>query len=195
MKPDDILDAIGNVDDACVERAKKKSRSTKSVWITVGSLAACLVLVLCIPMIIIPSQGGESAAPNADGEGNEMAIHWDDVWIYYVNGDEICRQREYLPVSPKEIFDVWKEKNSIGDDVEFIEVRIDSNSKTTDSKFNGDDVVMYEIGDYFVYNITVTKTIENYYDTINSELLLKSLKQTMIGYSDIQYDEYNLVLE
>lgn len=195
MKPHDIFDAIGNVDETCVMKAKEKKKSHKKLWITASSIAACLALIICLPIIFMSMNNmgtdkNNTAGPN-DGNDGEMAMEQDNVWIYYVDGDEIGREKQYLPMDPEDIFNAWKEKNSIGDDVEFIRVKIDSNGKTTEK--NG--MVEHQIGNYFVCNLTISKNIENYYDTIDKELLLDSLEQTMTGYSNIEYDEYNLILE
>lgn len=96
---------------------------------------------------------------------------------------------------PKIFLMCGKKKNGLGDDVELIRVIIDSNSKTAVSEFDGEGVVNHEVGNYHIYNLTITKSIENYYDTIDRELLLESLKRTMTGYSGIEYDEYHLILE
>lgn len=42
MKLDDLLDAIGNVDDVCVKRAKEKKKTHRALWAVVGTLAACI---------------------------------------------------------------------------------------------------------------------------------------------------------
>ena len=193
MKPDDILDAIGNIDDVCVKKAKAKKKSHKAVWITIGSIVACLALVVCMPYVLFFLKGAYDSNPGNAGE--EMAVGWDYVRIYYVDGDEIKQQKEWLRLSAEDIFNVWKEKNGLGDDVELIRVIIDSNSKTAVSEFDGEGVVNHEVGNYHIYNLTITKSIENYYDTIDRELMLESLKRTMTGYSGIEYDEYHLILE
>lgn len=195
MKPHDIFDAIGNVDETCVMKAKEKKKFHKKLWITASSIAACLALIICLPIIFMSMNNmgtdkNNTAGPN-DGNNGEIAMEQDNVWIYYVDGDEIDREKQYLPMDPEDIFNAWKEKNGIDDDVEFIRVNIDSNGKTTEK--NG--VVQHQIGNYFVYNLTISKSIENYYDTIDKELLLDSLEQTMTDYSNIEYDEYNLILE
>lgn len=195
MKPHDIFDAIGNVDETCVMKAKEKKKSHKKLWITAGSIAACLALIICLPIIFMSinnmgTDKNNTAGPN-DGLGGEIAMEQDNVWIYYVDGNEINREQQYLPMDPEDIFHAWKAENDIGDEVEFIRVNIDSNGKTTEK----DGVVGHQIGDYFVYNLTISKSIENYYDTIDKDLLLESLQKTMTGYSNIEYDEYNLILE
>jgi len=51
MKPENILDAIGNVDDTCIKEAKEKKKSQKTYWISISALAACLALVVGVPYI------------------------------------------------------------------------------------------------------------------------------------------------
>ena len=59
-----------------------------------------------------------------------------------------------------------------------------------------DDILIWYVeGDHFVFNITISKNIENYYDKIDPELLLEALKQTMTGYIRLEFDEYHLFLE
>ena len=192
MKRDDILDAIGNVDDACVKRAKEKKKSHKKVWITLGSLAACLLVVFMLPGIIL-NFGGYDSADNVQDE--EIAVEYKNVWIYYVEDGQICKAKEYTAMQASSIFALWKEKNGIGDEVELIKFRIESNSSTTTSEYDGEGIVKHEVGDYRVLKITVSANLEAYYETIDSELLLESLKQTMTGYSNLEYDEYNLYFE
>ena len=49
MNSMDILDAIGAVDDILLKKAKEKTKSYKTVWTTVGSLAACFLLLVVLP--------------------------------------------------------------------------------------------------------------------------------------------------
>lgn len=203
MKPYDILDAIGDVDEVYVMKAKEKRKSHKKLLITVSSLAACVIFLLIIPVVINSGNMNNTVSepvycsnPAIVVASNpEIDIAYENVWIYYVDGNEINREQEYLQLSPNEIFNVWKEKNGIGEEVELIKVNIDSNGKTTVSENDSSGVAMKEIGDYFIFNITISKNIENYYDQVERELLLESLKQTMTGYSIIEYDEYNLILQ
>lgn len=51
MRPENILDAIGNVDDTCIKNAKEKKKSRKNYWISIGVMAACFALVVVIPFI------------------------------------------------------------------------------------------------------------------------------------------------
>lgn len=189
MKPDDILDAIGNVDEACVKKAKEK-RSHKALWITIGSLAACLLVILILPRMNMSSDSAQSQAGD-----EEMVIDHEYVWIYYVEDGQIRRTKEYAALQASSIFAVWKEKNGIGDEVELIKFKIESDSTTSTYEYDGEGVVKHEIGDRRVLNMTVSANLEAYYETVDPELLLDSLRQTMTGYSDLEYEECNIYFE
>lgn len=45
MKPNELLDAIGQVDDECINDARSKQKTDKKIWITAASIAACLCVV------------------------------------------------------------------------------------------------------------------------------------------------------
>lgn len=69
MRPENILDAIGNVDDTCIKNAKEKNKSRKNYWISVGTMAACFALVVIIPFISKTELGttpGELKRPITD---------------------------------------------------------------------------------------------------------------------------------
>ncbi len=44
-------------------------------------------------------------------------------------------------------------------------------------------------------SITVSANLQAYYGTTDGALLLDSLKQTMAGYSDLEYDRWDLYFE
>ena len=52
MKADDLLDAIGEVDDVWVKRAKEKKKTHRALW-AVGTLAACICIVMMLPKGIL----------------------------------------------------------------------------------------------------------------------------------------------
>lgn len=190
MNSSDILDAIGNVDDWLVIRAKAKKTSDKKLWITVGSLVACMALVFTLPFALIAFRGASSAAPETT-DMLDVGIGSGEVLIYYVDGDKLGSTTRYLDLEPEGIFKAWREMNGIDDEVEFVKCFIEDNGKTTESG----GLVTHEIGDYFIFNLTISQNIENYYDTTDRELLLDSLEQTMTGYLNIEFDEFNLILE
>lgn len=195
MRPDDILDAIGQVDDTCVQQARQKRNLWKTAGVTAGALAACFLAVF----LLLPEGEDQPDQPSqpvhAETAIGEAAILEENVWIYYVDGQTIAREERFLPCQPRDIFAAWKEKNRIGDEVELIRVHIDSNSTTTVREFEGMSLVEHKLGDYFILNLTVSANLEDYYDAVDPDLLLDSLQQTMSGYSSMEYDEYHLILE
>ena len=58
----DILDAIGAVDDILIKRAKEKQKPHKAVWTAVGSIAACFLLILILPVALHLRSGGSDGA-------------------------------------------------------------------------------------------------------------------------------------
>ena len=44
MRPDDLIDAIGDVEETFVKKAKENQRIRKPVWFLIVPVAACLAL-------------------------------------------------------------------------------------------------------------------------------------------------------
>lgn len=125
----------------------------------------------------------------------EVAPLIDDVQIYYVSDGEVLSKTRTMRYDPEIIFAAWREENGIGEEVRLIAHEIEDNGTTTKKEVAGVSLVKCHSGDYFIYNLTVSKNLEDYYDRIDSELLLESLKQTMLGYLSMEFDEYHLTLE
>ena len=77
-----------------------------------------------------------------------------------------------LPSNPYAIFDYWREKNNIGDDVKLIKCSITDNSKEEITE----STATYTPATKRIVEITVSKDIENYYGD-SEELLLYSLEK------------------
>ena len=87
MNSMDILDAIGAVDDVLLKKAKEKQKSHKAVWTAIGSLAACFLLLVTLPMAFIVFRGADSMAPECADQANGEAMGSDylDVDGYILN--------------------------------------------------------------------------------------------------------------
>ncbi len=70
MRPEDILDAIGNVDDGCVKKAKEGQRKGKTMQVVFRSVAACLALAIGVPILYFITYGANGAAPESGGMDN-----------------------------------------------------------------------------------------------------------------------------
>lgn len=236
MKEEKIFEGITDIREDIIERAEayvfpgeaesaevpkeiqRKLRTTNQVWLTIGVVAACLVLVVVSPFVYMatrkcgsPSPESVGAAPgstrapgdsgqteNSQAEkGNpgdmtsETSIAMENVWIYYVEAGEICREEHFVKLQPADIFELWKEKNGIGAEVQLLDCELRSNATTEQVG----EVVIHTVGDFFALYLTMSKNLEDYYGQTDEALLLASLEQTMTGYSGLTYQEYHLILE
>lgn len=141
--------------------------------------------------------GGSSANTSSATSSTALttAIVKDNVTVYYVSKNGIESEEIFLPHTPEDAFSAWKTKNGIGDEVKLIKTEIKDNSVTESSEINGSKVITHTLGDYFILNITVSKTIEDYYSAYGEALLKESLEKTMTEYHGIEFDEYHLYLE
>lgn len=198
MKKERLYEILGDVDERAVEAAQvapAKRTGRRLAWIA-SAAAVCAALVFGIGFW----HENRSAVPNESEDLSsiaigEIAIEETYVDIYYIEDNEIISVSEYLPCTPSDIFNSWRSHNNIGDEVELIGVHIDDNG--TEYVEPGDDsfVAGYIVGDTFTLTVTVTENLKNYYNTIPEEKLLESLKLTLTGYLDTQFDEYYLIFK
>ena len=125
----------------------------------------------------------------------ELAIQEGPVAIYYLDGDTILSEEQHLPYQGSDVFEAWKGKNGLGPEVELLNINIEDNGEESTYEFEGETVVSYKVGDYFVFNMTISDEIVPYFETMDRELLSQSLEQTFLGYSMIDYDEFHIIIE
>lgn len=227
MKPDELLDAFENIDDIYIKEAKMPRRPVwKIMGVIAASIALVLLLGQLSPLLrnsdmnsnntqgnqqeitMSPPKDSIDAGIDANEseitmiEGSykpELGVLLTDIWIYYVDGNEI--KRELVPKSGTSFstrFSLWKTKNGIGEEVKLITGEIvDIAATETYSEVNGIGIITYTPGNKFVCNIVVSANLQDYFETIDSEKLLESLKKTMLygRESGIKCEEYNLTFE
>lgn len=203
----DLFESIGNVNDEAIENAKKPVFSVRKTMISIGAIAACAVFACAGILIYQNLNSGGNTALNyglvSTLEASEQ-LNKDEVMkildktkmnLYFVKDGKLEYKEIETDVTPRKIFELWKKENDIGDEVRFISTEITDNSKTEISEVDGVEIAVHTPGDYFIYNLTITKNIEQYYDTIGKDLLLESLKKTMTEcYGDMKINEYHLFL-
>ena len=199
MIQDKLTDAITELDSDILERyvrmkssLAEKKKPKHRAWVKWASaVAACFVLVIAVTFITqyIPTEYNLNYSYVGDN-GKETYIASENIWIYYVDKGEIERERVKLPCTAQNVFITWKHLNTIGDEVKLIEYKIVSNGNESTSHFEGEGVVYYEQGDYFALNITVTENLQSYEDY---EVLIDSLEKSMSEYSNIDFDEINVL--
>ena len=161
------------------------------------------VLALCLMMLCFligctdisnQTEMDESEAI-AEDSSVELAIEEGPVTIYYLDGDAILSEEQHLPYQGSDVFEAWKGKNGLGPEVELLNINIEDNGEESTYEFEGETVVSYKVGDYFVFNMTISDEIVPYFETMDRELLSQSLEQTFLGYSMIDYDEFHIIIE
>ena len=138
--------------------------------------------------------GGTSSEALILDDSYEKALEEMPFEIYYVIDGKMKQKTIVTNASPENLFNIWKKENQIGDEVRFISAKLSDNGTTEISEYSGAEVATHRVGDYTVYTLTITKSIEQYYDSIGKELLLDSLEKTMTGMCNPIPDEYQLIL-
>jgi hypothetical protein len=200
-----ITDAISYLDaDLLAKHLEKKENlknkasieKKKSILKWSDIAAACLVVVILATFVVQYIPVSYELDYNYTGSnGEDVYILDKNVWIYYVDGSNIRRERVNLPCTAENIFITWKYLNDIGDDVVLISYQINSNGIGDSSSFEGEDVDNYKQGNYRVLNITISKNIENYIEGKNYNNLITSLKRSMTEYSNLEFDDVNVAFE
>ena len=226
MKPEELSEHIGEIDEELIAGAKKKRRTDKNIFMITGSIAACAVIAVTViflasgqsrPIeISVPAGSGytEKGAEASTGittggadpeiphteESEETVIESFTSSICYVRDGSIEKTPVEHEATPQAVFELWKKMNNIGDDVRFISVTLKTSGSTEETEYSGQGVAIYHSGGGFIYVLTITKNIEDYYTDIDKDLLLESLRQTMLYAADmkteayIKVDDYNLIL-
>lgn len=138
---------------------------------------------------------GSEAELSTEESMTGLAIEEGYISIYYVEGDRIESEEEYLLFRGEDVFEAWKQKNGLGEEVRRIHSYTEDNGEESTYEFQGQMIASYKVGDYFVFNIVISSEIEDYFDSIDRELLLSSLEQTYRGYSIVDYDEFHIIIE
>lgn len=170
MRVDDILDAIGNVDDKCVVKAKepKKLNVVLLVSGTIGSVAAGLVVMFLLLNIMNFIGYSSSGGPSFGG----IELQKENISIYYVENGKLERTYEELKPLDKYVIEAWKEKNKISKNVDI------QKGITCEDGY----VTMY---------LVISEDFMSCCDTGSLDLILESLKKTM-SYSVDKVDEYDI---
>ena len=196
----------------------RKHRKRIPTWVTVVVAAACLMLVFVSPFVYMATRKcGSEGPPGTEGPGQTkhgsarpgdnqtvkgtaapaVGLEFTEfVWIYYVEDGKVCSEQQELLFRATDtfgavLFEAWKEKNGIGEEVQLLDFEIRSNT-TTNVK---DGMVEHVLGEYHCLYLTVSKNLETYYDSTGEVLLPESLEQTMTGFRNLEFQEYHLFLE
>ncbi len=170
MRPDDILDAIGNVDDSLLVTAQERPKPVKLLkhLTQLAPVAACvlLLLVLSFGFFILRGNEKESSGP-PDSVQKEQAL------IYYVDNNEIVSSERLLPLNVEYLFEAWRNLNRLNENVRLIDISYAENTTT----------------------ITITEALKTYYETVDATLLLNSLQLTLQHAFPSDYEDCRFTYE
>ena len=180
MKADDLLDAIGKIDDSYIEPIKREPKRRKIIWTGVGSLAACLFLVLFLPYGLL-----HRMALTESFDANYAPTDYVQFSVYYVNGDKLSHLTYEIDGGEEEMFFAWKNQNGIGSEVllkSFVLEQISENISTQ------------RPGPRYILHITVSSSFSAYLERDFKGLLLESLKETVASYAGAPIIDIELTL-
>ena len=213
MKSDELSGYIGEIDDELIINAKKSRPKYKNILLVIGSMAACITIAGAGIFVFMNRKpeiyngytekgtdtssvitgGAVSEKPHTE-ESVETAPEHITSDIYFIRDGKTEFKSIEHKATVQDLFYLWKNMNFIGDDVQFISVKIESDASVTESEIDGQGVATYHTGSHYVYNLTITKDIENYYSVCDRNLLLETLKKTMLDTVEMRIDDYNLIL-
>lgn len=193
MKKEQFYELLGEIDEETIKAAEKPPVKKKHMWLKYAfPFAACFALILGIGFSLKNRNKHWVEYSTIDiSEEQNVVLEHKNINVYYVNNNELLCVSEYLSCSPKEVFKAWKKANNIGNEVELIKVEIKSNGIESNDSFTAS----YTVGDRFVMEVTVTENLKDYYSVIPEDKLLESLRLSLVGYHNIDFDEYYVNFE
>ena len=180
MRADDLLDILGEIDDVYLETAKEKTKRRKIMWTTVGSLAACFLLVLLIPLGFLHGMSQESDVDYSSKDITRFSV-------YYVDGAALSHRVYEIHGGYEEMFFAWKKQNGIDGNIVLkdIEMQAKIQEGNTGSNDSSD-------GEY-VLRITISSSFADYIENEDSTLLQESLKQTVASWVGVRISDIELI--
>ena len=148
MKPDDLLDAIGEIEDSYLETAYEKLPKRTIKWIGLGSLAACL-LFLFLPFGLLHVLNSNNAT-----EVDYSSKDYTRFSVYYADGETLSHLTYEIYGGYEEMFFAWKNQNGIGKEVVLQEIALLNESSKED--FDG------ELQSEKILRITVSASFSAY---------------------------------
>ncbi len=177
MTEHDILDAIGDIDPAYLEEVNTKTEPKKIKWWKTGSWAACLLLLLIVP---IGLQHGWWAHESVDYAATEQV----ECHIYYVKDHALYYEDAGIGGGDLEMFEIWKEKNGIKKDSALQSIVL---SPTQD----GADTGAAEHYDTAI--VKLSSSMRRYFENEDGIWRKEALKKTIASYRNVTINTIELI--
>ena len=173
MTENDILDAIGDIDPAYLEEANTKTESQKIKWRKIGSWAACLLLLVIVPLGL---QHGWWVHENVDYAAPECV----ECHIYYVKDHALYYESASALGGDGEMFEIWKNKNGIAEESVLQNVVF---SPQQEGKEDHADTV----------SVTLPASLSRYFENEDGAWRKEALKKTIASYRNFTIDTIELI--
>ena len=173
MTENDILDAIGDIDPVYLEEVNKKVEIKKIKWWRAGSLAACLLVLLIVPLWL---QHGWWAHESVDYAATEYA----ECNIYYVKDHALYYEAAGVLGGDLEMFEAWKNKNGITEEAVLQNVVFSPGQDDTDDHAKA--VI-----------VTLPASLNDYFENEDGFWRTEALKKTLASYRNITIDTIELI--
>ena len=170
MTENDILDAIGDIDPAYLEDVNTKHETKKIRWWTTGALAACLLVVLIVPVWLQHSWLSYESVDYA-------ATDYAECNIYYVKDHALYYEAVGVLGGDLERFEAWKNKNGIAEEAALQNVVFLTGQDGTE------DTVI----------VTLPASLSRYFENEDGAWRRDALKKTLASYRNITIDTIELI--
>ena len=172
MTEHDILDAIGDMDPAYLEEATEKPFVNKRKWIRPVALAACLLIVVMIPLAYrqyIWMYNNLDYASEA----------YEDCRVYYVKDQALYYESVGIYGGDAEMFEAWRDKNGIRVNAALQGLTV--LPKQEDSE------------EGCTVRVTLSASVKSLFEEADGERLREALKRTIASYREITVDKLELI--
>ena len=173
MTENDILDAIGDIDPAYLEEVNTKHETKKIRWWTTGALAACLLVVLIVPVWLQHSWLSYESVDYA-------ATDYAECNIYYVKDHALYYESAGVLGGDPEMFEIWKSKNGITEEAVLQNIVF---SPKQDGTEDYADTVF----------VTLPDSLRCYFEREDGSWRTEALKKTIASYRKVTIDTIELI--
>lgn len=181
MNVDELLDVMGEIDDSYLTEAKEQPNRRKIKWMAIGSLAACFLLVLLIPLGFLHGMNQLSEVDYSSKDITRFSV-------YYVDGAALSHRVYEIHGGYEEMFFAWKKQNGIAENVGLKD--IDLQVKIQEGNTGSNDSAGVE----YVLRITLSSSFSDYMEKDTAELWVESLKKTVASYTGVKISDIELIL-
>lgn len=171
MTDEDILEAIGELDDDLIFKAEARRPAAYYVKRSLGIGAACAAIFAAI-VIIVPIVfftfffRASSSDPSYTGTGAETEIGKENLTVYFVKNGKLLQGEVFIERTPEAVFDEWRSLCGISRDVSLEECSF------VEKEIEGGQVVS-------LMQLTLSEPLADQAEGADGEMLRESLEQTM----------------